>query len=250
MLHIDSLPEATARVLLAVQDDPDIGAFILIGGTAIALHHGHRPSEDLDFCLPRMYLDRAAIRRIIGRLDAAGSRCALVTDENVRLYWENDGDDIDDHQQDWTVDGVKVTFFAADSPQRSEWLETMPSTSLGRLRILGSDGLFELKCRLLTKRTMSRDLFDIWFYCAYRGKTMADLHELARREDKYFSVNALKNRLNPTKLSRRDPGFVSSLPHAPKSFPELTELLAIYMDDYDRSLAEGIALDALQSRPT
>ena len=67
-MRIDRLPENARGVFLALENDPDIGEFVLIGGTAISLHSGHRRSEDLDFAFTGIHLSRTAIKRIIGRL--------------------------------------------------------------------------------------------------------------------------------------------------------------------------------------
>jgi len=60
------LPPATEQVWSFLKDQPILGGFVLIGGSALALSIGHRLSEDLDFAwveprLPRVRLD--ALRR-------------------------------------------------------------------------------------------------------------------------------------------------------------------------------------------
>ena len=42
MLRTNTLPADTAALLGALEGDPRLQKFVLIGGTAIALHHGHR----------------------------------------------------------------------------------------------------------------------------------------------------------------------------------------------------------------
>jgi hypothetical protein len=56
------LPPATEQVWSFLKDQPILGGFVLIGGSALALRIGHRLSEDLDFAwveprLPRVRLD-------------------------------------------------------------------------------------------------------------------------------------------------------------------------------------------------
>ncbi|HIJ62824.1 MAG TPA: nucleotidyl transferase AbiEii/AbiGii toxin family protein [Rhodospirillaceae bacterium] len=242
MLTTASLPEATRQVLDAVKDDPGIGDFRLIGGTAIALHHAHRSSEDLDFSFPEPKLQTPLVRKIIDRLTKMGFSAQLVTDEGARLYWENDGDgNIDDYQQDWAIDGVKVTFFCADSQERAQALRAMPCLAHGQVQVADSDSLFEFKGRLLTKRSMSRDMFDLWYYCAHRGKTVADIYQCAKAESPGYTDKLLRARLLPEKMSRRDPGFLSTLAGAPRDFDELKAQLALLVDAYDRQQAKRIA---------
>ena len=40
------MPASTARLFSEIRDNPLLDSFILIGGTALALHIGHRLSED------------------------------------------------------------------------------------------------------------------------------------------------------------------------------------------------------------
>lgn len=48
-LHIQTLAEPTKNLLYKIKGIPDLQSFYLSGGTALALHLGHRESEDLDF---------------------------------------------------------------------------------------------------------------------------------------------------------------------------------------------------------
>jgi hypothetical protein len=43
------MPPATAKIFEEIRKNPLLSPFILIGGTALSLHIGHRVSEDLDF---------------------------------------------------------------------------------------------------------------------------------------------------------------------------------------------------------
>lgn len=95
-LRIDSLPPETRRLLDAIAGYDEIAAFVLIGGTGLALSWGHRRSEDLDFAIPRMRLPRPICDRILERLDADGWTIADITDATARLYAENDGEDLAD----------------------------------------------------------------------------------------------------------------------------------------------------------
>ncbi len=85
-MHINKLPDNTRDVFLALENDPDIGAFVLIGGSAISLHCGHRQSEDLDFAFAGVRLPRTAIKRIIDRLIEQGFEASRATDEIAMLY--------------------------------------------------------------------------------------------------------------------------------------------------------------------
>ena len=51
-----------------LRQEPALGGFVLIGGTALSLHLGHRVSEDLDFAfdgpkLPRLRIEALSSER-------------------------------------------------------------------------------------------------------------------------------------------------------------------------------------------
>lgn len=49
MLHKETVDAKTLELLIALQREPELEDFNLVGGTALALHIGHRKSIDLDF---------------------------------------------------------------------------------------------------------------------------------------------------------------------------------------------------------
>jgi predicted nucleotidyltransferase component of viral defense system len=54
------------------QIDNLLNGFVLIGGTALALHIQHRFSEDLDFAFVGTKLPRDRIHQILGQLEQRG----------------------------------------------------------------------------------------------------------------------------------------------------------------------------------
>ena len=48
MLHLETIESGTLALLKQLQDLPELDGFHLVGGTALALHFGHRKSIDLD----------------------------------------------------------------------------------------------------------------------------------------------------------------------------------------------------------
>ncbi len=49
MLHKETIDSKTLELLIDLQKEPLLSSFNLVGGTALALHLGHRRSVDLDF---------------------------------------------------------------------------------------------------------------------------------------------------------------------------------------------------------
>ena len=45
---------------------------------------------------------------------ARGFETGRATDKTAMPYWENEGENLVAHQQDWTVNGVKIAFVASN----------------------------------------------------------------------------------------------------------------------------------------
>lgn len=52
MLHLNALRPATLDVLKRAMKEPMLNDFVLVGGTGLALHYGHRLSDDIDLFTP------------------------------------------------------------------------------------------------------------------------------------------------------------------------------------------------------
>jgi len=70
-VHEEVLAEAQRRVLRVVSPRLSVGGFYLVGGTAVAIHLGHRRSADLDWFRSDPIEDPLALA---GELGAAGPR--------------------------------------------------------------------------------------------------------------------------------------------------------------------------------
>lgn len=165
-MHIDSLPEASRSLLLTISEHcADIGAYLLVGGTALTLQIAHRLSEDLDFALPERKLDRAIIKAIARQLQVLGK--VLVYNNRVEDI-ENaieHGIDLDDYQQNYLVDDVKLTFFAYGDDETDRELirqSLLNPSKLGFVNVADAQTIFTTKCICLTDRVKSRDLYDLW----------------------------------------------------------------------------------------
>ena len=91
---------------------------------------------------------------------------------------------------------------ASDTAGRGRFLDEHAVAGPGRLRLLSSDALFELKSRLLTKRTASRDIFDLWFYLSRLGRPLDEVIAFAQAENPYHGLPDIKRRLMPAALPK------------------------------------------------
>ena len=149
-------------------------------GTALALVHGHRLSEDLDFACPGAHLDQATVSKILEGLARAGFDPRLMPNEDARQEAEIGGLDLDDFQQDWEADGTKITFVALAAVDPTRILENSGTIPYGSVRVAVPDTIFSLKALALTDRTRSRDLFDVWFFLARLGYSMNNSQSKSR----------------------------------------------------------------------
>lgn len=235
----DAVPATVRRLLPEIMGHRGTASFALIGGTAMSLQCGHRLSEDIDLACASPKLPRRDIGKLLGDLRAAGHGLVLATDENARLYWENEGADIDDHQQDWMVAvaggdasrPVKLTFVA--DPE----LSPRKPSDIDGLRLMGLGELFEAKCRLLSRRQASRDTFDLWWFVTRGGRTVAELLDCVRHGNPYYDFDKVRARLMPVRYSPADPGFEALADDAPRDVETLRLAWDKVLGDYERALA-------------
>ena len=136
--NLEFLLPNTQKVLKRVIKDYYLSNFILVGGSALALHIRHRKSEDLDFFTYQ--------------------KDSFKSSEIIRLVRDLHGEivNISDEQIDCFIDGVKVTFFDAKwSFLRPKQIENFNLASLEQIAIMKTHTLF--------LRAKYRDYYDLYF---------------------------------------------------------------------------------------
>jgi len=145
---------------------------ILIGGTALAYHLGHRESFDLDICFP--FCDTLPKLNFLDRFKEV---IPLEFDRAVIDTAINEGGEISEVMQRYIIDGIKVDFVVNPSSNiyESEILQNNKATKLGTLRIASVESIFKLKSLLLLDRNKIRDLYDVVYMlkqCRFTGKDL------------------------------------------------------------------------------
>lgn len=244
MQHAKSLPPRTLAVLQRLCQRDDIAGFTLIGGTALALRQGHRMSEDLDLAWTGGDLPLSVVRKIIKELPLQGPALDLI-DPIEKDLAEDSGMYLASHQQDWKIDGVKVTFFSPQ-PRTAEIIQQGTTKKFGNLDVATEETLFTLKSVVLLDRTASRDLFDLWWFYNHYNKSPSETLAIMRSHDPHLSVDIHLSKIAPSKLPITDPGFETSLPDAPRSSEELLAKMKEYAEGERRKIARGLAMQAHQ----
>lgn len=233
-LHLDLLPDDTRRLFEFLSKLPEITRhFVLIGGTAITLHHGHRRSEDLDFRATGAKLPRQIIKSLVDKIAKEFDRPLLaMSDEMIEDFDEQGGVELLDHHQTYSVGKVKLDFFTEGREEDHAFIRDHIGAKFGSINILSSKALFELKARVIAKRTRTRDLFDLWYYLSTGLHSMDELVS-ATEHELHTDWEGVRRRLLPRAPETTDPGFDGLVENGPKNFGELIAGLSDFADSYE-----------------
>ena len=139
MADTSRLPEAQRRALDRLKAVPALAEFYLAGGTAVAVHLGHRLSLDLDFFSVRADVDLDAVRESVRHAFAEASTVAQ-TDAAVQLL----------------CDGAPIDIVRYPYPP----LRSVERTSDG-VAVASLLDLATMKLGALSRRGLRRDFWDL-----------------------------------------------------------------------------------------
>jgi len=214
-----------------------LAGFVLIGGTALSLHIQHRLSEDLDFVfldggiglrLPRTRLNALLI-------DAATQGFEFVRNDNPIAEDEMQiaGMDLHDYQQDFLVNGVKVTFFVPES----DLARVIAPNTGNTVRIATVDELFKTKALITAERSKTRDWFDLYTLLNHHGYSIFDYYKVFMEAGQPLKAENGMNRLCRGIPQSNDEGFEQLAAHA----PTILEIAAYFREQRDRYEIETAA---------
>ena len=227
------MPKETASIFGILKDFPELHQFYLIGGTAVALHIGHRFSEDLDFITKEPKLPRAAIQAALNKLRQM--KIPVERNDDAASYDEFQiaGMELHDYSQNFIVGRkCKVSLFTAEDYHAR--LLPSPLSPMG-FSIATLEELQDLKATVCASRSSSRDWLDL-LLLAKRGFGVAGWNasfEKAGLGQEKFR-NAL-NRIKSGKLPPSDPGFHTLLKNPP-TISEITLQLKGLIQNYEESV--------------
>ncbi len=166
--NLNFLLPNTQEVLKKLIKENYLSNFVLVGGSALALHIKHRKSEDLDFFT---YEDDAFNVQKIKE---------LVNELNGKIV------NISDTQIDIFMDGVKITFFDA------KWNFLKPK-NIENFNLATLEQLAIMKTNVLFLRAKYRDYYDLYFLVKKFG--IKKIYELSKE-----IVNGINFKLFATAL--------------------------------------------------
>ena len=142
-----------------LKQEPALGGFVLIGGTALSLHLHHRLSEDLDFAFDGPRLPRLRIEALQRQLARQGWPLSPNDSPLAVEEFFNSGLDLLDYQQNHVAgEKVKLTFLAPDPELRRLLRAAAPDHP----RVASLEEIFRLKCLACANRSKTRDWFDLY----------------------------------------------------------------------------------------
>ncbi|HEY8341897.1 MAG TPA: nucleotidyl transferase AbiEii/AbiGii toxin family protein [Calditerricola sp.] len=156
VMHTEILPPGGQDLLKRLCPFLPAGA-MLCGGTAVALHLGHRRSEDFDF-LTEQAFDAAAL-------------ATHLQDE----FADATVDDLATNTLHTTIGGLKMSFI------RQRGVRLVPGNELNGVPIAGLDTLLALKLNAIAGRGSRKDFIDLYAICIHEGLGVSDLLQHAQQ---------------------------------------------------------------------
>ena len=149
----------TQRLWELLQACPAMRGFVLVGGTALTLHLGHRISEHLDFMWPASRLPEGRVAGLHRWLDERGIPLAANDSAAAIEEFNESGLSLLDYQRNYIAAGtVKLTLVSPEREVR-HFLDSAPDAAL---RVTSVDEIFRLKCLACADRSKSRDWLDLY----------------------------------------------------------------------------------------
>lgn len=139
MADTSRLPQAQRRALDRLKAVPPMAGFYLAGGSAVAVHLGHRISRDLDFFSLRPDVDLETVKESV-RLVFAGAETVAQTDTAVQLL----------------CDGAPIDFVRYRYPPLCPVERTADGIAVAALLDLAT-----MKLAALARRGLRRDFWDL-----------------------------------------------------------------------------------------
>ena len=149
------LPKTKELLLTLTKDCFFLKNYVLVGGSALSLHLGHRKSEDLDFFT---YEDTFSKQEILNYIKNFNQK-EIINQTNEQI--------------DVLLNGVKVTFFNA------KWSFLKPH-EIKAFNLASLEQIAAMKVNVLFLRAKYRDYYDLYFL----AKEAMSLREIFRSSEK------------------------------------------------------------------
>lgn len=217
----------TQRLWSHLQSEPALKGFVLVGGTALAMHLHHRLSEDLDFMFLGQKLPKGQIEALKRRaLDAGFEFTANDAPAGVEEFI-NAGLDFSDYQQDYIVNGTVKVSLVAPEPENARQLEPVESPGP---RIASLTEIFRLKCIVAADRSKTRDWFDLYLLLKQKHFEPIEVMRAFERAGAPGKYDIAMMRLCSGKPGLNDEGYEALVENPPTT----EEMQRFFLETRDR----------------
>jgi predicted nucleotidyltransferase component of viral defense system len=220
-MHVENLPKSTSELLEVLAKAESIKPFVLIGGTALSLRHGHRISEDLDFLFAQKpfainrTLPRSSITKTLDFLHGNGYHARKIEHLGKRHDVLDDGLDLDDYQQDFEVGAAstKITFVCLED---RKLFDATDRECYGCIEIASDAEIFAGKSIVLAQRLRSRDIVDLGWLMEHGPFTVSDIERAFTKADQMQNFDFALSKIFFGKFDARDPGYTATRAEVPE----------------------------------
>jgi hypothetical protein len=226
------LKKETEDVWQKLRIRPELKGFVLVGGSALALQIHHRESEDLDFAWPQDKLPRVQLELLRTNLPEIQFSTA---DDPIAVREADDcGVDLRDFSQAYVIDNVvKATFFVLERAERQVLSDCMGQP----LQMASLDEIFALKALVCSKRSKSRDWFDLYILMKDYGYTFDQFHKVFVDAGAQGAYDIAAMRLCFGHPQSTDEGFKGLLANPP-TIVTMNQFFAGRKNAYEQATAE------------
>ena len=164
MLYLKAVHPDTLSLLINLQQEPLLTPFYLAGGTALALHLGHRKSFDLDL----FGQSRLPIEELAGLLKSYPDARELLRSKNITV---------------WSIADVKVDIVNYHYAPICKPIEE------NGLRLLSIEDIAAMKLEAIKGRGKKRDFYDLFILLQkYSLKKLLSYHQKKFKDDSTFLI--------------------------------------------------------------
>jgi predicted nucleotidyltransferase component of viral defense system len=168
-MHPEAINQKTKRVFFKISQADFIKDFYLAGGTALAIHLGHRESIDLDF-FSEKEISPAKIKNELSRLGAF----VLISEEEGTIHG--------------MLDEVKVSFFYYP------YQVLFPLIDFESIKLADERDIASMKIDAISSRGSKKDFVDLYFLLQkYSLKELLELFEKKYSQIEFNQLHILKS---------------------------------------------------------
>jgi len=215
----------TADVLQQISTLDCLKDFILIGGTALSLQINHRLSEDIDFC--KWKTTRTEIPKV-NRFQIQ-NELATIGIEKINI--------LDEFHVDYTVNGVRVTFFCNGMYKKPAQLQITKLINNIKLPDINSIGIMKLEA--MKNRSKLRDYYDIYSILKAGGDFNKILDGFLKYTYHHYRSRDVLSLLADAKRFNSEKNIDHLSPKYKVSHNEISEFLVPYINNYRNLKADA-----------